>query len=329
MGRGISVTGQVGPEGGDDLLAEVDHVVLGDERHLDVELGELRLPVGPEVLVAVAAGDLVVALHAADHQQLLEQLRRLRQRVPAAGLQPHRDQEVAGALRRGPGQRRGLDLQEVPLVQHGAGQLVGPRAQSHRRRRTTAAQVEVAVLEPDVVAGGHLVVHRQRQRRRLGEHVQLGRGHLDLAGGQLRVLVALGPAGHLADDLDAVLVAQRVRVLLAEHHLDHAGAVPQVDEDDPAVVAPAGHPPGQRHRAAGVRRAQAAGVMGTDHGVCLPHLLHGCLPAFCPPPLPGCKEGPPVNACGRGRAPSWHPNPRDVVRAAGGGIRRPAGGGKC
>ena len=35
------------------------------KRHLDVELGELRLPVGPEVLVAVAAGDLVVALQPA------------------------------------------------------------------------------------------------------------------------------------------------------------------------------------------------------------------------------------------------------------------------
>ena len=35
-----------------------------DEAHLDVELGELRLPVGAEVLVAVAAGDLVVALRA-------------------------------------------------------------------------------------------------------------------------------------------------------------------------------------------------------------------------------------------------------------------------
>ena len=259
------MVGQVLPERRDDRLAEVDHVVLGDEGHLDVELGELRLPVGAEVLVAVAAGDLVVPLHAADHQQLLEQLRRLRQRVPAAGLEPDRDQEVAGALGGGPGQRRGLDLQEVPLVQHPPGELVGPGAQPQGVGRAAAAQVQVAVAQPDVVTGLDLVVHRQRQRRGLGEHLQLADGHLDLAGGQLRVLVALGAAGHLAGDLDAELVAQRVRVLLAEHHLDHTGAVAQVDEDDTAVVAPAGHPPGERHRGAGVRRAQAAGVMGTDH----------------------------------------------------------------
>ena len=61
------------------------HVVLLDEAHLDVELGELRLAVGAEVLVAVAAGDLVVPLHAGHHEQLLEQLRALRQGVPGAG----------------------------------------------------------------------------------------------------------------------------------------------------------------------------------------------------------------------------------------------------
>ena len=35
-----------------------------DERHLDVELGELGLAVGAQVLVAEAARDLVVALEA-------------------------------------------------------------------------------------------------------------------------------------------------------------------------------------------------------------------------------------------------------------------------
>ena len=43
---------------------EGQDVLLGDERGLHVELGELELPVGPEVLVPQAAGDLVVAVHA-------------------------------------------------------------------------------------------------------------------------------------------------------------------------------------------------------------------------------------------------------------------------
>ena len=56
-----------------------------DEAHLEVELVELaRRAVGARVLVAEAGRDLEVAVEAGDHQQLLELLRRLRQRVELA-----------------------------------------------------------------------------------------------------------------------------------------------------------------------------------------------------------------------------------------------------
>ena len=58
----------------------VADLLLVEERGLDVDLRELGLAVGAQVLVAEALGDLVVAVEAGDHQQLLEQLRRLRQR---------------------------------------------------------------------------------------------------------------------------------------------------------------------------------------------------------------------------------------------------------
>ena len=73
---------------------------LVDEAHLEVELGELRLAVAAQVLVAEAAGDLEVAVDARDHQQLLELLRALGQRVDGARLEPARDDEVARALGR-------------------------------------------------------------------------------------------------------------------------------------------------------------------------------------------------------------------------------------
>src|SRR5919206_357457 len=69
-----------------------------------------QLPGCAEVLVPEAARDLVVPLEPADHQQLLEQLGRLRKRVPLARLQPDGDDEVAGPLRRGARQVRRLDL---------------------------------------------------------------------------------------------------------------------------------------------------------------------------------------------------------------------------
>ena len=102
---------------------QLDHVLLGDERHLEVQLGELGLAVGARVLVAEATRDLVVPLEPADHQQLLEQLRRLGQRVERARLDPRRHEVVARALGRRARQVGRLDLQEVPLRS-------GPRASS-------------------------------------------------------------------------------------------------------------------------------------------------------------------------------------------------------
>src|SRR5690606_31784560 len=91
-------------------------------------------------------------------------------------------------------------------------------------------------------------------------------GDLDVTGGQFGVLVALGPAAHLARDLHAVLGAQVVGVLLLpEDHLNRARGVAQVDEDHAAVVAAARHPSGQRHPLAHMVDAERPCLMGTDH----------------------------------------------------------------
>ena len=58
------------------------------EGHLHIELRQLLNAVGAEVLVPEAARDLEIALEAGDHEELLEDLRRLRQREEAAGLEP-------------------------------------------------------------------------------------------------------------------------------------------------------------------------------------------------------------------------------------------------
>jgi hypothetical protein len=133
------------PQRGEDLLGQSDDVLLLDEGGFDVELGELGLAVGAEVLIAVAARDLVVAFHAGDLEQLLEQLRRLRQGVPGARLEASRDEEVAGTFRCGLRQGRGLDLDEAVRVEDGACGLVDVGAQTDRLSRARTAQVEVPV----------------------------------------------------------------------------------------------------------------------------------------------------------------------------------------
>ena len=68
------------------LLEHVQHLLAFRVRQLDVELAELELAVRAQILVSEAGGDLVVALEARDHEQLLEQLWRLREREEVAGL---------------------------------------------------------------------------------------------------------------------------------------------------------------------------------------------------------------------------------------------------
>ena len=227
-------------------FGQCDDVLLLDEGGFDVELGELGLAVGAEVLVAVAAGDLVVAFHAGDLKQLLEQLRRLRQGVPGAGLEAGRDEEVAGALRGGAGQRRGLDLDEAGIVQQVAGHAVDLGAQAQVAGRGRAAQVQVAVAQARLLADLDVLIDLERQRRGGVQHDDLIGDHLNLAGGQVRVLVAFRAALDGALDLQHELIAQRVEVLLVAHHdLGHARGVAQVEEGNASVVAATGYPTGE------------------------------------------------------------------------------------
>ena len=95
-----------------------DHVVFVDERHLDVELGELRLTVGARILVAETARDLHVAADAADHQNCLSNLRRLRQRVEMCRDETRlRHEVVARAFGRRLDEDRRLDLDEIVRVE--------------------------------------------------------------------------------------------------------------------------------------------------------------------------------------------------------------------
>ncbi len=103
------------------------------KRHFEIHLGELELSIGALILVAEAARELHVAIHARDHQDLLEDLRRLRQREELAGVHAARHQKVArpfgGRLR----QDRRLDLEKALLVEIVA-----------ERQRDVVAQRDVA-----------------------------------------------------------------------------------------------------------------------------------------------------------------------------------------
>ena len=97
-------------------LEGVEHILLLHKRHLAVDLRELGLTVGAEVLIAEATHDLEVAVHASHHQQLLVLLRALRQSVELARVHTAWHHEVAGAFGRALDEHRGLDFEEVKVA---------------------------------------------------------------------------------------------------------------------------------------------------------------------------------------------------------------------
>ena len=246
-----------------------EHVLLGDEAHLDVELVELAgRAVGAGVLVAKARRDLEIAVEARHHDELLELLRRLRQRVELAGMNARRHQEVARAFRARRRQDRGLELEEALLL-HAPPQRVDDGAALHDVAvQPLAPQVEEAVFEADVLGIFLVAEHRHRQFAGRPQHLDLGGEDLDGAGRQVRVVGAGRARAHPAVDPDDPFRAQLFRGLEGRrirvgHHLGEAVMVAQIDEQQAAMVADAVTPARKPDGGTDLLGAQRAAGMGT------------------------------------------------------------------
>ncbi len=98
-------------------LDRVENILLARKRHLQVELREFELAVGAKILVAETPANLKVAVHVGNHQDLLEDLRRLRQRVELPVMNAARHQAIARAFGRRARQHRRFDLEKAQLVE--------------------------------------------------------------------------------------------------------------------------------------------------------------------------------------------------------------------
>ena len=104
----------------EDRLDRREDVLLRDEGHLEVELVELaRRAIRAAVLVAEARRDLEVAVEPGGHQELLELLGRLRQRVELSRMHPAWHQVVSCPFGRARREDRRLELGE-PRLDHPA-----------------------------------------------------------------------------------------------------------------------------------------------------------------------------------------------------------------
>ena len=106
-----------------DLLDDPENVLLRDVRHLHVQLVEFAgRAVRAGIFIAETRGNLEVLVEPGHHQQLLEQLGSLRQRIELAMMHAAWDQVIARAFRRTAGQDRGLEFMEPQLL-HGPPQV--------------------------------------------------------------------------------------------------------------------------------------------------------------------------------------------------------------
>ena len=86
----------------DNRLNSIKNILLFNEAHLEVKLVEFaRTAIRTAILVTKTGGDLEIAVKARYHNQLLELLGCLRQRVEFSRLQPCWHEEITRALGRG------------------------------------------------------------------------------------------------------------------------------------------------------------------------------------------------------------------------------------
>src|SRR5216684_1073073 len=240
--------------------------------HVDARERKLERAVGAQVLVAEAARDLVVAAQATDHQDLLQGLWRLRQRVELTGIEARRHNEVARALWRRLDEQRGLYLDKLKLVHVRMDDLVDAMAKLEDALHARTAQVEIAVLETrGLVRERTVLLDQERGRLGDGDHFELRGRNLHLARCQLRVLRSRWPAADQALDPHDVLRpkvgggAVSIRCgRRVEYDLHLAPAVAQVDEDQAAHVAPARDPAVKLDLPARICRANRAAVRSRE-----------------------------------------------------------------
>ena len=283
-------------EGGLELLAQYllkdalhkalvhrHDVLLIDEGHFHVDLGEFRLTVGTQVLITEAAGDLHIAVKAGAHQNLLIQLGGLGQRIEFTLLHAAGHQVVTGALRGGFDEHGGLDLQKAVGIVVVTGHLNNAVAHGDGVLHFGAAQVQVAVLEAQLLLYALAVIADGKGRGvAFGQHPQLGHIHLHLAGGNLmvdRLPLTQHAAGHQhIFGTHPLRLGQHGEVgFIIEGQLHDAGTVPQIDKYEGAHITGFLRPAAYHHFPAYHFRGDGAAVMGALEA------LHGICHKFCTP----------------------------------------------
>ncbi|CAB4728444.1 unannotated protein [freshwater metagenome] len=245
------------------------NLFLRNEAGFGVELHELELAIGTKIFVAKTTSDLVVTIDAANHAQLLEQLRALRKRVKRSGRQTAGHDKVTRAFWSRCDQHRGFDFDETLIVHGPSKRGIYLGADTEVALHPFSAQIDITVREANHFVDLDTIVELERWRLRDIQNLNAAIANFDLASGHVRVGRAIGA---LTNDSSNANYVFRTKVSgTIDHALHESGVITKIDKGQMlTVLTAAGYPPAHRDLAANVGDSQRSAMVGT-HGNRISH----------------------------------------------------------
>ncbi len=237
-------------------------IVLRHKGHFKIKLIEFtRGAIRPGIFIPEAGGDLEITIKAGDHQQLFELLWCLWQRIELARMQPRRHQEVPRAFWRTGGQDRRLKFRKS-LIHHATADRPDDRvAQQDVAVHFFTAQIQEAVLQAYFFWITRILINRHRQGRSSRLNSAVCNADFNSTGRQIGIDGFFGALQHLAGHGNHRFRAQPLDLLQQgrghiHHTLGQAVIVPQINEQQIAMVALAMNPAGKTNLRTGMVRAK-------------------------------------------------------------------------
>ena len=166
----------------------LDYIIDIHKGHFQVDLGEFRLPIGPQVFIPEAFDDLHVPIGPPHHQQLLEHLGRLGKSIKFPRVDSAGYQIIPGTFRCGIDQHGRFNLCEslgIIIFPGNLGYLV---TKLQIILHFILSKIQVTIFQTKVFI--HLVIILDINGRsiRLRIDDQIRCKHFDISGGQIWIL---------------------------------------------------------------------------------------------------------------------------------------------
>ena len=233
---------------GNHLFGGCHHFLFIHKGSFDIDLGKLRLTLCTKVFVAEALHDLVVTVKAGHHQQLLEQLWRLRQCVERALVHTAWHQIVTCTFWGCTGQNRCFDIQKAFVFQVVAYKAGGLAAHNQLFLHLRTTEIHITVTQTHIFA--YVGVAIQLERRCLGfvEDFHLFTQHFNFTGWHIGINSAFGARTHPSSHFQHIFTTGFISqcegffCIRVDHNLSDTFPISQIKKDNTTVVTATMHP---------------------------------------------------------------------------------------